>query len=134
MPKQNISPSTRFFPHKERNEIFDGKCLKNLDFCTRFCSHKNRPKTWQKKEFVSLGCVTYFIEENTIQYSNTVVIIYYNTLQPMFPLNPFDCLRKNLNASRPSEYPPVRGGDDKTFRWDRRLQRHFMIVVDTAVW
>ena len=24
MPKQNISP-TRFFPHKERYEIFDGK-------------------------------------------------------------------------------------------------------------
>ena len=25
MPKQNISPSTRFFPHEERYEIFDGK-------------------------------------------------------------------------------------------------------------
>ena len=24
MPKQNISPSTRFFPHKERYETFDG--------------------------------------------------------------------------------------------------------------
>ena len=24
MPKQNISPSTRFFPHKERYEIFHG--------------------------------------------------------------------------------------------------------------
>ena len=24
MPKHNISPSTRFFPHKERYEIFDG--------------------------------------------------------------------------------------------------------------
>ena len=49
MPKHNISPSTRFFPHKERYEIFDGKifarksCRKIEDFCTRFCSHKNRP-------------------------------------------------------------------------------------------
>ena len=25
------------------------------------------------------------------------------------------CLKKNLNASRPSEHPPVRGGDVKTF-------------------
>ena len=25
MPKQNISPSTRFFPYKEHYEIFDGK-------------------------------------------------------------------------------------------------------------
>ena len=27
MPKHNISPSTRFFPHKERYEIFDGENL-----------------------------------------------------------------------------------------------------------
>ena len=31
------------------------------------------------------------------------------------------CLKKNLNA-RPSEHPPVRGGNVKTFRWDHRLQ------------
>ena len=49
IPKHKISPSTRFFPHKERYEIFDGKifarrsCRKIEDFCTRFCSHKNRP-------------------------------------------------------------------------------------------
>ena len=30
---------------------------------------------------------------------------------------------KNLNASRPSEHPPVRGGNVKTLRWDHRLQR-----------
>ena len=30
---------------------------------------------------------------------------------------------KNLNASRPSEHPPVRGKNVKTFsRWDHRLQ------------
>ena len=34
------------------------------------------------------------------------------------------CLKKNLNASRPSEHPPVRGGGDvETFRWDHKLQR-----------
>ena len=27
-----------------------------------------------------------------------------------------------LNASRPSEHFPVRGGNFKTFRWDHRLQ------------
>ena len=29
-------------------------------------------------------------------------------------------LKKNRNASRPSEHPPVRGGGDvKTFGWDK---------------
>ena len=32
-------------------------------------------------------------------------------------------LKKNLSASRPSEHPPVRGGNIKTFKWDHRLQR-----------
>ena len=33
MPKHKISPPTRFFPHKERYEIFDGKILsKKLRF------------------------------------------------------------------------------------------------------
>ena len=27
-----------------------------------------------------------------------------------------------MNASRPPEHPPVRGGNVKTFRWDHRLQ------------
>ena len=41
MPKLKISPSTRFFPHKERYEIFDGKIFARK--CCRFCSHKNLP-------------------------------------------------------------------------------------------
>ena len=31
-------------------------------------------------------------------------------------------IKKNLNASRLSEHPPVRGENVKTFRWDNRLQ------------
>ena len=32
-------------------------------------------------------------------------------------------LKKNQNAPRPSEHPPVRGGGNvKTVRWDQRLQ------------
>ena len=31
-------------------------------------------------------------------------------------------LKKNLNASRPSEHPPVRVENVKTFMWDHRLQ------------
>ena len=31
-------------------------------------------------------------------------------------------IKKNLNVSRPSEHPPVRGENVKTFRWDHRLQ------------
>ena len=42
------------------------------------------------KDCVSSGCGTYSIEDNTIQYS-AAVIIYYNTLQPMFSPKPFNC-------------------------------------------
>ena len=35
----------------------------------------------------------------------------------------FGRLKKNMNASRPYEHPPVRGENVKTFRWDHRLQR-----------
>ena len=31
-------------------------------------------------------------------------------------------LKKHLNASRPSEHPPVRGENVKTFRWDHHVQ------------
>ena len=39
------------------------------------------------------------------------------------------CLTKNQNAPRPSEHPPVRGGNVKTFRWDHRLQ-----IQTTSSW
>ena len=32
-------------------------------------------------------------------------------------------LKKNLNASRPFEHPPVREKDVKMFRWDHRLDK-----------
>ena len=32
------------------------------------------------------------------------------------------CLKKNLNAPRPCEHPPVREKNVKMFRWDCRLQ------------
>ena len=44
------------------------------------------------KGYVLLGCGTYFLEDNTIKYS-TVVIIYDNTLHPMFTHDPCDCSR-----------------------------------------
>ena len=37
--------------------------------------------------------------------------------------------KKKLNASRPSEYPPVRGENVKTFRWDHRLQIQINLFV-----
>ena len=33
------------------------------------------------------------------------------------------CLKNELNASRPSEHPSIRGKNVKIFRWDHRLQR-----------
>ena len=37
-------------------------------------------------------------------------------LSLLIPIN--SCLKKNQNAPRPSEHPPVRGKNAKTFRWD----------------
>ena len=34
----------------------------------------------------------------------------------------YGTLKKNQNAPRPPEHPPVRGGNAKTFRWNHRLQ------------
>ena len=49
MPKHNISPSTRFFPHKERYEIFDGILVEKFKiFVQDFVpirTPKNRPIT-----------------------------------------------------------------------------------------
>ena len=39
------------------------------------------------------------------------------------------CLKKNMTASRPSEHPPVRGENVKTFRWDHRLQIQNLFVA-----
>ena len=47
-----------------------------------------------------------------------VIYIIYLLFRGLFP-----CLKKNLNTSRPSEHPPVRGKNLATFRWDHRLQR-----------
>ena len=50
-------------------------------------------------------------------------IITWNTLG-------YSCLKKNMNASRPSGHPPVRGENVKTFsRWDHRLQRSNLFMA-----
>ena len=46
----------------------------------------------KRKDFVLLGCVTYFIEDNTVQYS-AVVMIYDTTLHPMYTPDPCDSSR-----------------------------------------
>ena len=45
-------------------------------------------------------------------------------------------VKKNLNASRPSEHPPVSGENVKTFRWEHRLQRQnlFMAFRRVPLW
>ena len=44
--------------------------------------------------------------------------------------------KKNQNAPRPSEHPPVRGKNVKTFRWDHRLQIRnlFMALKLIPLW
>ena len=38
-------------------------------------------------------------------------------------------LKKKMNAPRPSEHPPVRGENVKTFRWDHRLERQNLLMA-----
>ena len=46
------------------------------------------------------------------------------------------CLKKNQNAPRPSEHPPVGGKNVETFRWDHRLhiQNLFMAFKRVPLW
>ena len=39
------------------------------------------------------------------------------------------CLKKNQNAPRASEHPPVREKNVKTFRWDHRLQMQNLFMA-----
>ena len=47
---------------------------------------------------------------------------YILTSSIIYAVEIISCLNKNLNASRPSEHPPIRGENVKSFRWDHRLQ------------
>ena len=51
-------------------------------------------------------------------------------------LHCFCFLKKNQNAPRSSEHPPVRGENVKTFRWDHRLQIQnlFMAFKRVPLW
>ena len=42
-------------------------------------------------------------------------------------------LKKNLNASGPSEYPPARGNNVKTFKSDLGLQRQDLFMAFSRV-
>ena len=42
-------------------------------------------------------------------------------------------LKKNLNAFKPSEHPPVRGQNVKTFRWDHRLRRQNLFMLSFLI-
>ena len=49
-------------------------------------------------------------------------------------VNSIICLKKNLNALRPSEHPLVKEENVRTFRWDHRLQKQnpFSIIGSTV--
>ena len=44
----------------------------------------------------------------------------------------WDCLKKNLNASKLSEHLPQTGGSIKTFRWEHRLPRQNLFIMITG--
>ena len=70
---------------------------------------------------------TYQVENIESYRTRRVSAVCIMTVDPcpqMCPVVQCVCVcvfKENLNASRPSEHPQVRGGDVKTFRWDHRL-------------
>ena len=63
--------------------------------------------------------LTMFIERDGYDICTTVVV-QLRVLYPNNSTTPY--FKKNPNASKPSEYPSVRGENFKTFRWDHSLQ------------
>ena len=49
------------------------------------------------------------------------VTVFFSTIDAL--------VKKNLNAPRPSEHPPVRGENVKTFRWDHRPQIQNLFIA-----
>ena len=55
----------------------------------------------------------------TLDSESPIILLEPDTIPNIKQLS----LKKNLNASKPSEHSPVRRKNVKTFRWDHRLQR-----------
>ena len=64
---------------------------------------------------------------NTIESSLRILYLTSNFTDMLFE-KVHMCLKKNQNASRPSEHLLVRGKNVKTFTWDHRLQ------IQTSPW
>jgi len=73
----------------------------------------------------------YVYERPTARHRNDVAL---PTLFAMY--SQLSCLKKNQNAPIPSEHPPVRRKNVKTFRWDQRLQIQnlFMAIKRVPLW
>ena len=67
-----------------------------------------------------------FLHHNALHY------IAFSSLEISFFPSGW-CSKKNLNTSRPSELPPVRGQNVQTFRWGHRLQRQNIFMAFNRV-
>ena len=83
-------------------------------FCGNFVIFSYKSRETQKQSSVNCGACRLGKQQQT-RYAYEVLkkTLYIRCL----------LLNKNLNSSRPSEDPPVRGENVKTFRGNHRLQR-----------
>ena len=76
-------------------------------------------------ELCTVFCIIYFLCVSSFTQTSRYTIKYsikgYGTLARLGN-RLSSCLKKNLNASRPSEHPPVVGENVEAFRWNHRLQ------------
>ena len=74
------------------------------------------------EHFVCCGCSTNTPHKAYVNVSYTSSSYSFEDLYVVPILqNEMRILKKNQNAPRPSEHPPLRGKNVKTFRWDHSL-------------
>ena len=113
-PNKTFPHQQVFFPIKSvaKSSTARKSCRKIEDFCKRFCSHKNRPNDLIVLHSLSIFFF-FFSKKNPVCRDRTSVPTCQKVTR--LPLSyrgdQHTFLKKNQNTPRPSEHPPVIGGE-----------------------
>ena len=115
--RYTVDPTIMLLP-SEKNPF---KCHEEVLYCSLYDPTYTKcfdifPPDWGMLRRRST-CIQIFLQKQILGKSDTSK---YEALN--FVVGDVDFLKKNQNAPRPSEHPPVMGKKVKTFRWDQRLQ------------
>ena len=125
LPLLQLQPRRRAIVELKRPLLYMyGKCLKKNQNAPRLSEH---PPVREKKLLADLVYRKSLLSRRTVTVSGwgreaTNGFQYMWKYVAYVHVRSDAILKKNLKASRPSEHPPVRGKNVKTFRWDHGLQ------------